>query len=148
MAWNESHKYDDIICLPHPTSSRHPRMAAMDRAAQFSPFAALTGYEEATKETARVTERRHELDEQEKAELDGRLHALWENRSASPQAAITYFVPDERKAGGAYRTVTGVLHKLDACARRIVLADGTQIPLDEVVRVESPLLDERPEEAW
>ena len=146
MALQDSHRYDDIICLKHPTSVKHPRMAAIDRAAQFSPFAALTGYEAATKETARVTERRRELDEQEKAALDGRLHFLWEHRQTASETTITYFVPDERKEGGAYCKATGTIHKLDAFARSIVLSNGKQIPLDEVVRVESPLLDERPED--
>lgn len=141
MQVQRNHKYDDIINLPHHVSTRHPQMSAIDRAAQFSPFAALTGYEEATKETARVTEQRRELDEQEKAILDNRLHLLWDNRSSEPQVSITYFIPDERKEGGLYTTVTGVIFKLDAYARLITLLDGTQIPLDAVSRVESPFLE-------
>lgn len=101
---NNMHKYDDIINLPHYTSSKRPRMAMIDRAAQFSPFAALTGYDAAVKETARLTEDRVELDEYQKSALNDRLQIVQERLSDTPVISITYFVPDERKSGGAYCT--------------------------------------------
>lgn len=130
-------KYGDILNLPHHTSAKHPRMTAIERAAQFSPFAALTGYDAATKETARVTERRVELDASEKERLNHRLQLLIANRTASPQASITYFVPDLYKEGGAYRTVNGVVRRLDSYERKIIFYDGTKIALDAVVQIES-----------
>lgn len=134
-------KYGDILNLPHHTSPKHPRMTAIERAAQFSPFAALTGYDAATKETARVTDRRVELDESEKELLNHRLQLLIENYAAAPQASITYFVPDLYKEGGAYRTVSGVVKRLDSYERQIVLFDGERIALDAVVQIESDLFD-------
>lgn len=130
-------KYGDILNLPHHTSTKHLRMTAIERAAQFSPFAALTGYDAATKETARVTDRRVELDEYEKEILNHRLQLLIENRTAAPQASITYFVPDLYKEGGAYRTVNGVVRRLDSYERKIIFYDGTRIALDAVVQIES-----------
>ena len=99
-------KYDDIIHLPHHVSATRPRMPMLDRAAQFSPFVALTGYEAAVRETARLTDQRVELDESAKAELDRKLRLLL-SLPGQPEASITYFRPDERKEGGAYETVTG-----------------------------------------
>ena len=114
-------KYDDIIHLPHHVSSVHPRMPMLDRAAQFSPFAALTGYESAIQETARVTDRRMELDEDAKANLDQKLRLL-EMSPEQPPVALTYFQPDGKKSGGAYITITGVIKKMDEYARVIVLS--------------------------
>ena len=123
--------YDDIIGLPHPNSERHPRMPMANRAAQFSPFAALTGYDDAVKETARLTDGKIELTEEEKSILDGRLQLLAPGESAS----ITYFQPDGRKRGGAYVTVSGVVKRVDAAAREVVLTDGKRIPVDGVLEV-------------
>ena len=94
LSFTRRHRYDDIIDLPHPTSAKHPRMSTENRAAQFSPFAALTGYDAAVSEAARLTESRTELDEQGKALLDGRLRLLRELISDEPEVNITYFVPD------------------------------------------------------
>ena len=102
-----SGQYDDIIRLPHPDSPKHPRMSLYDRAAQFSPFAALTGHSAAIAETGRLTDRRVELDEYEMARVDAELQHLQELLPSRPTASITYFVPDERKNGGSYQTVTG-----------------------------------------
>ncbi len=129
-------KYDDIIDLPHHVSETHPPMSRADRAAQFSPFAALTGYDAAVRETARVTERRIELDEGVKAELNARLNCILEHLSEHPQVSLTYFVPDEKKSGGAYRTVTGTVRKLDSFAKTLTLTDGTVVPMEEMVHVE------------
>ncbi len=128
--------YDDIIDLPHHVSETHPPMSRADRAAQFSPFAALTGYDAAVRETDRVTERRIELDEGVKAELNARLNCILEHLPEHPQVSITYFVPDEKKSGGAYRTVTGAVRKLDSFAKTLTLVDGTVVPMEEMVHVE------------
>ncbi len=134
-------KYDDIIDLPHYVSETHPPMSRADRAAQFSPFAALTGYDAAVRETARVTERRIELDEGVKAELNARLNCILEHLSEHPQVSLTYFVPDEKKSGGAYRTVTGTVRKLDSFAKTLTLTDGTVVPMEEMVHVEGNLFE-------
>lgn len=133
--------YDDIIDLPHHVSETHPPMSRADRAAQFSPFAALTGYDTAVRETARVTERRIELDEGVKAELNARLNCILEHLSEHPQVSITYFVPDEKKSGGAYRTVTGAVRKLDGFAKTLTLVDGTVVPVEEMIHVEGNLFE-------
>ena len=109
-----SGQYDDIIRLPHPDSPRHPRMSLYDRAAQFSPFAALTGHSAAIAETGRLTDQRTELDEYEMARVDAELQRLQELLPSRPTASITYFVPDERKNGGSYQTVTGEVKRIDA----------------------------------
>ena len=129
--------YDDIINLPHPTSQRHPRMPIRDRAAIFSPFAALSGHGAAIAETARLTERRMELDEDTRAELDRKQAVLLEHMDEQPDVTITWFQPDERKDGGAYLTATGRLKKLRELERLLVLADGAEIPLEDVVALES-----------
>ena len=129
--------YDDIINLPHPTSKRHPRMPVHDRAAIFSTFAALSGHGVAIAETARLTERRIELDEDTRAELDRRQAILLGHMDEQPEVTITWFQPDERKDGGAYLTATGRLKKLRELERLLVLADGTEIPLEDVVALES-----------
>ena len=129
--------YDDIINLPHPTSKRHPRMPVHDRAAIFSPFAALSGHGAAIAETARLTEQRIELDEDTRAELDRRQAVLLEHMDEQPEITITWFQPDERKDGGAYLTTTGRLRKFRELERILVLADGTEIPLEDVVALES-----------
>lgn len=136
---SDEHKYDDIIHLPHPVSARHPQMPLYDRAAQFSPFAALTGHEAAIKETARLTEERMELDESAKEMLDERLQMIRENLSRKPEVTFTYFKPDERKSGGAYLTVTGRVKKIDGYEHRILLEDGTVIEIEELAGIEGEL---------
>lgn len=128
--------YDDIIHLPHHVSQNHPQMPLRDRAAQFAPFAALTGYEAAVGETARLTTERREMDAQEAAELNRRLTDLAARLKDRPEVTIEYFVPDERKAGGAYITVTGVVRNISVPERLMILADGTAIPLDDVISIE------------
>ena len=133
--------YDDIIDLPHHVSETHPPMSRADRAAQFSPFAALTGYDAAVRESARVTEQRIELDEGVKAELNALLNCILEHLSEHPQVSITYFMPDEKKSGGAYRTVTGAVRKLDSFAKTLTLVDGTVVPMEEMIHVEGNLFE-------
>ena len=127
-----SGKYDDIIHLPHPTSNKHPRMSIRDRAAMFSPFAALSGHGAAIAETARLTDRRMELDEDTRAELDQKQTVLLEHIGEQPEVTVTWFQPDERKDGGSYVTATGRLKKIDEAARTLILLDGTAIPLEDV----------------
>ena len=129
--------YDDILYLPHPISAAHPPMPVAERAAQFSPFAALTGYEDAIEETERMTQERLELTEDEKAALDEKLRALLAEADSCPQAEITWFLPDERKAGGAYVTYSGTIKKVDMAARLIRLEDGRTVPMDEIVEIEA-----------
>lgn len=134
--------YDDIIGLPHHVSNKHSRMKRLDRAAQFSPFAALTGYGAAIEETARRTGERLELDEYEKAVLNGRLQTIAKRLSERPEAAITYFRPDEKKEGGAYVTAAGPVKKLNAYERIVVMADGTRIPIEDIIDIQGELFRE------
>ena len=131
-----SGQYDDIICLPHPDSPRHPRMSLYDRAAQFSPFAALTGHSAAIAETGRLTDRRVELDEYEMARVDAELQRLQELLPGRPTASITYFVPDEQKNGGSYQTVTGEVKRIGAVNGVIQMADRQCIPIADVFSIE------------
>ena len=124
--------YDDIIRLPHHVSQNHPQMPLRDRAAQFAPFAALTGYEAAVGETARLTTERRDLDAQEAAELNRRLTDLAARLKDRPKVTIEYFVPDDRKAGGAYVTVTGRVRNISVAERLLVMEDGTVIPIEDV----------------
>ena len=133
-----SGKYDDIIDLPHPTSQNHPRMSLHDRAAQFSPFAALTGLDAALRETARLTDQRITLDEYEQAALDETLQTVRDTltKKEHPTVEVCYFVPDTRKAGGAYCTVTGVVKKMAEFEGLLILADGTEVPIGEIAVLE------------
>lgn len=131
--------YDDIIELPHPTSTKHPRMPISDRAAIFSPFAALTGHAAAIQETARLTDQKMELDEDTKAELDRRQAILLEHIGEQPEVTITWFCPDEKKSGGAYVVTVGRLKRVDDTAGTLRLADGMTIALDEIVDLQSDL---------
>ena len=128
--------YDDIINLPHPTSAKHPRMPLSDRAAQFAPFAALSGHSAALVETARLTDQRMELDEYEMARVDAELQHLQELLPGRPTASITYFVPDERKNGGSYQTVIGSVKRIDAVNGVIQMADRQCIPIADVFSIE------------
>lgn len=131
--------YDDIIELPHPTSAKHPRMSISDRAAIFSPFAALTGHAAAIQETARLTDQKMELDEDTKVELDRRQAILLEHIGEQPEVTITWFCPDEKKSGGAYVVTVGRLKRVDDTAGTLRLADGMTIALDEIVDLQSDL---------
>ena len=137
-----SGKYDDILHLPHPTSAKHPRMPVSERAAMFSPFAALSGHAGAIVETARLTDRRMELDEDTWAELDRRQAALLEHIAEQPEVTVTWFQPDERKDGGSYVTVTGRLKRIDPVERVMTLRDGTSIPLEDVAGLEGDIFQE------
>lgn len=138
---NNKHKeqqdYEDIIHLPHPVSSRHPQMSMADRAAQFSPFAALTGYGDAVREKARFTEGKPELSEEEKRNLDDKLEQIYALCGQRPEVRLRYFVPDGKKDGGSFREITGVIRKADAVARKIRMQDGTEIDTDCVIDIQT-----------
>ena len=134
--------YDDIFHLARPQSKKHSPMPIEDRAAQFLPFAALTGYDGAVSETARLTEERIELDPQEAERLGERLALLSKRQQEQPELSLLYFVPDTRKAGGAYVTVSGRIKKITDFPRCIYLTDGSEIPIEDIVAVESPCLRE------
>ena len=131
--------YEDIINLPHHVSSKRPQMSMLDRAAQFSPFAALTGYDDAIHETGRLTDEKIDLSEEEKEALDRKQQFLMERLGGHPALTVTYFVPDAKKSGGAYVTKSGNLKKIDEFERWMMLMDGTKIPLDDVADIESEL---------
>lgn len=135
-------KYADIINQSRPVSSKHPPMSMLNRAAQFSPFAALTGYDAAVQETARLTDEKIVLDEYAKSMLSDKLQMIVEHIDALPQVTFTYFVPDKKKSGGAYISVTGRVKEIDEFERIVVLADGTKIPILEIYEIESGLFAE------
>ena len=127
-----SETYDDIIALPHPEPRTHPRMSLHDRAAQFSPFAALTGHSAAIAETGRLTDSRITLDESEMARVDAELQRLQELLPRRPTVSITYFVPDERKAGGSYQTITGKVKRIDTVNGVLLLTDRCEVPIADI----------------
>ena len=130
-------KYKDMLWLPHPVSATHPRMSLQDRAAQFSPFAALTGYEDALKETARLTDERIELNEDARDALNDAMRRIQCSlqKGEHPSLEVTYFVPDERKAGGHYETVSGMIRKLDVGIGYLFLMDGQKIRIQDIFSV-------------
>lgn len=132
---SESFPYEDIINLPHHRSKTRPHMSLSERAAQFSPFAALTGYEDELKEAARLTNTRPQLSEDVKEALAERLNCLYQNQGSHPGAVLTYFVPDERKDGGAYVTETVTVRRIDTVRRILATDDQREIPLDDIVEV-------------
>lgn len=128
-------KYDDIINLPHHISKKHPQMSLEARAAQFAPFAALTGYDDAVKETARLTNERIDLDEEAKMMLDAKLQVIREQLSEKPLVTITYFVPDAKKDGGKYVTTNGNVKKIDDYKHLIILDNSLEIPINEIIDI-------------
>lgn len=127
--------YDDIINLPHYISQKRPQMSMLDRAAQFSPFAALTGYDAAIKETGRLTDERIELEEEALTILNMKYQMLMDALPDNPEVTITYFVPDERKEGGSYVSKTGVVKKLNEFERLIIFQDGTRIQMNDIIDI-------------
>lgn len=132
--------YEDLIDLPHPVSKIHPPMARMDRAAQFNPFSALTGYEEEIEEAARLTEEKIVLGEDEKRFLDKQLQYLLTQIQRQPLIEVLYFVKDEKKAGGAYMMKKGRLKKIDSYQKHIIFTDGTRIAFADLRQLDSDLL--------
>ena len=132
-------KYNEIMGLPHHVSKTRPQMPMSDRAAQFAPFAALTGYDAAIKETGRLTDERIELDVEALSALDMKYQLLMEALDEAPEVTITYFRPDDRKAGGKYVSAVGAVKKIDDFERRITMQDGAKIPMDDVLSIEGEL---------
>lgn len=128
--------YDDIINLPHHVSKKHPQMSIHDRAAQFSPFAALSGHEEAIDETARLTDMEIDYDEDVRLKLDLVFFRLREEGFSNKKCTITYFLKDSKKQGGAYLTVTDFIKKFDEYHRILKLQNGTEIPLKNITKIE------------
>lgn len=131
-----SGKYDDIINLPHPTSKKHPRMSRQNRAAQFSPFAALTGYDTAIRETARITEDRRELSEDAAVELNYKISLLQQEQAGVKKIKVIYFRQDTTKDGGAYREEDGDFKRIKSSEGILELTNGIQIPLEDIFKIE------------
>ena len=138
----ENNPYFDIINLTRPISTSHERMSHYNRAAQFSPFAAVVGYDGAIKETARLTDQKIELDESEKIVLSERLNIVQEKLSKKQDVGFTYFQSDEKKTGGEYRCLVGVVKKIDEYERAVVMEDGTRIAIEEIVEISGKLFKE------
>ena len=133
--------YDDIIHLPHPVSKKYPRLSMAQRAAQFNPFAALTGYDAAVEETVRLTEEERWLDEESIGEINSILAELKMHIREKPVTTVCWFEPDERKAGGAYRTITGPMEKLDEYSAFLRI-DGEEIPFARIMSIEVAALED------
>ena len=133
--------YEDIINLPHHVSLKHPQMSMEARAAQFAPFAALTGYDDAIKETARLTDKRIEIDDGLKVVLNNKLQIIQENIKNNLEVTFTYFIKDKKKTGGKYITKIGIVKKIDINQQYILLMDKTKIPINEVINIQSSILD-------
>ena len=131
----DEHLYDDIINMPHHVSVKHPHMSMQDRAAQFSPFSALTGHGDAVKETARLTDEKYELTEDEISELNEKLNFLAEHAEERPEITVEYFVPDERKSGGAYIIVTGNFRRIDEYSQSVIFTTGEEILIDDIFSI-------------
>lgn len=131
--------YADIINLPHHELTTRQRMPLINRAASFAPFAALTGYDEAVKETARLTDARIELDDSTKIILSDKLQMAMEMADQEPTITVTYFVPDQKKAGGAYVDYTGIIKRIDEYERKVIFVDKTSIPIDDIYAIEGEI---------
>ena len=131
--------YDDIINLPHHVSDRYPHMPMYDRAAQFAPFAALTGHDAAIKETARLTDERLELSDEVIMRLNDQLNMIRDNIGTEQEVSITYFVPDDKKSGGAYITHSGIVKKIDEFERKLIMQDETVIPIEQISEIQGEI---------
>ena len=134
---NSNEKYNDIINLPHYVSKKHPQMPIEERAAQFAPFAALVGYEDEIEETARITTKKIELNEEEKNMLDMKLNVLKEQMKVQiyPEIKVIYFIADVRKEGGKYINISGTIKKIDEFKQVIILDDKTEIPIKDIINI-------------
>ena len=136
------HRYDDMLDMPHHVSPTRHRMSRHDRAAQFAPFAALTGFGAAIEETSRQTDRRIELSESEMAELAEKLRIIDARLGEQLTVSLTRYVPDPRKEGGRYETVSGVVRRIDREARVLTLLDGTRLDIDDIIGIDGAIFDE------
>jgi len=128
--------YDDIINLPHHVSTKRPQMSRIDRAAQFAPFAALTGHDEAIKETARLTDERIELDESTLSILNDKIQIILDNLDIAPEVTVTYFKPDNKKFGGAYINHTGVVKRIDDFEKTVIFTDKVIIQIEDILDIQ------------
>lgn len=129
-------KYDDILNMPHHVSSTRPHMSMHDRAAQFSPFAALTGYDDTVKETARLTDEKQELTADRITDLNQKIALLTEHAEDRPEITIEYFIPDEKKSGGKYVTFSGKFRRIDEYNHNMVFVSGEEIPLKDIFEID------------
>ena len=137
--------YDDIINLPHHQSDRRPRMSLYDRAAQFAPFSALTGHDEAIKETARLTDKKLELDDYDKMLLDNKMTFILNHIYEQPEITVTYFIPDTNKEGGMYLDFIGNIKRYGSVERKMCFTDKTEIFVDDIIDIKSEILPENTE---
>lgn len=137
--------YEDIINLPHHQSDRRPHMSLYDRAAQFAPFSALTGHDDAIKETARLTDKKLELDDYDQMLLNNKMIFILNHINDQPEITVTYFIPDTNKEGGMYLDFAGNIKKFDAVQRVICFADKTEISIDDIIDIKSEILPENTE---
>ena len=128
-------KYDDIINMSHHISKKHPRMSLENRSAQFAPFAALTGYEDEVEETARITDKRIEITDEIKSKINMKLQIIQETIKTKPKVTIKYFIPDNKKEGGSYKTVTSNVLKIDQYKKLVVLKDNTKIFISDIINI-------------
>ena len=128
-------KYDDIINMSHHISKKHPRMSLENRSAQFAPFAALTGYEDEVEETARITDKRIEITDEIKSKINMKLQIIQEKINTKPKVTIKYFIPDNKKEGGSYKTVTSNVLKIDQYKKLVVLKDNTKIFISDIINI-------------
>ena len=135
----KSHPHADIINLPHHVSKVHPQMSMHQRAAQFSPFAALVGFEDVIDENVRQTDSKRELDEMEKEELDRKLCVIESHLTEKPVVEIEYFIPDAIKAGGEYVFRSGEVVKIQPVEKKLILSDGTVIPIEDIANIAGEL---------
>ncbi|MDE5858845.1 MAG: hypothetical protein K2H23_00400 [Oscillospiraceae bacterium] len=129
-------RYDDMLNMPHHVSSTRTHMSMHDRAAQFSPFAALVGYDDAVKETSRLTNEKQELTADKIADLNQKIAFLIEHADERPEITIEYFIPDEKKTGGKYVTLSGNFRRIDVYNHNMVFASGEEIPLNDIFAIE------------
>ena len=136
-------KYQSIINMKHPTSIKHPRMSRIQRAAQFAPFAALTGHDDAIQETARLTDKKIELDEEQLVMLNEKLQIISEFKHLEEPVKIIYFVKDSKKAGGKYQEKIGIIKRIDEIERKIIFQDKSYIDIDDILEIDSDLIKEQ-----
>ena len=134
--YTDKHRYDDILNMPHHVSSTRPHMSMHDRAAQFSPFAALVGYDDAVKETSRLTNEKQELTADKITDLNQKIAFLIEHADERPEITIEYFIPDEKKSGGKYVTLSGNFRRIDEYNHNMVFTSGEEIPLNDIFDIE------------
>ena len=138
--YKDEHRYDDIINLPHHQSRERAHMSLHDRAAQFAPFAALTGHEEAIEETARLTDEKITLDETAIEKINEKLNEIANHLPEKKPVSITYFTPDKRKNGGAYLTDIGTVKKIDEVEKVVIMDSGMKISMEQIIEIEMEAL--------